>query len=122
MGVTVLENGDNVGPEEVITPCFRAMPMGVSFSLWVCQRVMETISQRAALVNESRLLVDRQAPPNLSKDFGHTSYVDNFVALSQHEALATSAAERVFAELKRSGFLSASKEDARIMKKIFKKV
>ena len=77
--------------------------MGVSFSLWVCQRILETISSRAAGISVARTLIDRQPPPDISQDFGHTEYVDNFVALSQQEAAAKQAAERVEAELQRVG-------------------
>lgn len=91
-----------VGDHEKVYPVFRAVPMGWTHALWLCQYLHEAVVNDIVGLGSSNRFVDGSIPPNLAPLI-HTEYVDNFVALSQCHGSAKSAAEAVSAELQRRG-------------------
>ena len=81
--------GVSVHPNDMIVPCFKGVPMGWNRSLWICQSLHEVVAGRVQSVTEASRFVDRKAAPVL-QPFGHTEYVDNFIALGQSRARACS--------------------------------
>ena len=77
-----------------IFPVFRAVPMGWSHALWLCQYLHERVVEDVAGLGCHNRFVDGKIPPGLSPLI-HTEYVDNFVAFSQQDGLAENAARKV---------------------------
>lgn len=69
---------------EMVTPVLRVLPMGWTLALWTCQVLLEYIASTVHGIDDSNRLRDRRpAPPIHSepREFIHTEYVDNIVAL-----------------------------------------
>ena len=91
-----------VDPDSVVVPVFRAVPMGWTQALWLCQYCHESIVDGIPGLGGHNRLVDRSVPPPLHPLL-HTEYVDNFVCLSQDGKTARERAEQVQAALQSRG-------------------
>jgi hypothetical protein len=100
--IEVLFDGTKVGCNETIVPVFRAVPMGWTQALWICQICHETIALRVKNINYDNRLVDKTVVVPL-KPFAHTEYVDNFIALSQNIIVVEDLAVKVKEQLKLAG-------------------
>ena len=90
-----------VGANEWITPVLRAVPMGWSLALGVCQEMHEVLAERVPHVLKENLLVDRRVAPSVSS-LPHTEYVHNFTAMSVTEEPVKEAAELLDMEMART--------------------
>ena len=86
---------------------FKAVPMGWTHALWICQQCHEHIVNSIPKLPASLRLVDGKPAPHM-RPFVHTEYVDNFVALSQSQGLVKELAAEVH-----GGFARAWASDAR---------
>ena len=97
-GVTETSEGA-CKPDTLVVPVLRVVPMGWTHALWICQSIHEHLALTIPGIVENRRLVDKRAAPEMNagggRDFVHTEYVDNFVALSQKPGLCFELAERV---------------------------
>ena len=114
--------GGPVPPDTPLTPYLRVLPMGWSWALHLCQRVMESIVE--SVVGPSRVLRDRDdsltigpAPAhvaNLKPDFSETDcfnscelacavYVDNVAVISHSVALAERGSCLIVSALRQVG-------------------
>eukprot|EP00438_Fugacium_kawagutii_P010865 Skav216249 [mRNA] locus=scaffold20:133295:138540:- [translate_table: standard] len=94
--------GVPVGPDDKVFPVFRAVPMGWSHALWLCQYLHEMVVNDVPGLGRGNRFVDRSVPPDLDPLI-HTEYVDNFVAFSTADGVAQRAAEDVSRKLKERG-------------------
>ena len=95
-------NGKPVDVEKIVYPCLRVVPMGWTHALWLCQAAHEHIVNHCPEVDMKLRCGDKMPVPEL-KDYIHTQYVDNFVALSQKPGRAKELAEAVGAKLNQHG-------------------
>eukprot|EP00973_Karenia_brevis_P077679 10795353-Karenia_brevis.AAC.1 len=75
--------------------------MGCSFALWLCQELLEHISERAVGIDKDNRFIDRLAVPEGNSM--HTEYVDNFVAFSRDPGQAEKLGRAVHTELQQAG-------------------
>lgn len=101
VGVQQLD-GAVVDPKQIVFPCFRAVPMGWSQALWLCQRCHEVITDSLDAIPQSLRFSDMRPIPSM-QPFLHTEYVDNFIALSQEAGVVGPLAAAVGAELNKRG-------------------
>ena len=94
--------GITVHPSDMIVPCFKGVPMGWNQSLWICQSLHEIVAGRVETVTEASRFVDRK-PATVLRPFGHTEYVDNFIALGQSRAPVLAVTQQVEHELNDAG-------------------
>ena len=85
---------DSVGPEELVWPFCRCLPMGFSWALFLAQRVNEHVCQLCPALKDSQLFKDNSAPVVIQAGatgasvYRHYVYVDNIGALGPHAAYA----------------------------------
>ena len=91
-----------VGIDDKVFPVFKAIPMGWTQALWVCQHCHEAVVNGLEGLDEHNRLKDNKIPPAM-RPFIHTEYVDNFLCLSQDGSLAREMAERVDSALQERG-------------------
>ena len=85
-------HGTNVDPETLITPRLLVLPMGWSWSLWLCQSVHERAGELGGL-SDSTPILDKKTPVPLdSHDSQHAIYVDNFLVLGHDPHVVQSVA------------------------------
>ena len=93
VGVKEIE-GKAVKPAQMIYPCLAVVPMGWTLALWICQSAHEHVVDSHPAVDAALRCVDRRPLPEV-RDYVHTQYVDNFVAISQKKGRARALAEAV---------------------------
>eukprot|EP00971_Amphidinium_carterae_P152973 3032700-Amphidinium_carterae.1 len=87
-----------------LSPCFRAVPMGWTLALNICQEIHEIVARRVPMISLDNRMVDREPPPRMAQvGLVHTEYVDNFVALAQDERTCAAAAQGVQEQLEQAG-------------------
>ena len=101
LGITATVEGPVSGGEKVI-PVFKAIPMGWTQALWVCQHCHESVVNGLPGFGNHNRLVDNKIPPDM-QPYIHTEYVDNFVCLSQDPVVAHDMAKRVDVALQERG-------------------
>ena len=94
--------GETVKANQMVYPCLKVVPMGWTLALWVCQSAHEHVVDAQPAIDPKLRYVDRKPVPEL-KDYVHTQYVDNFVAISQTEGRAKALAEAVGIALNKHG-------------------
>ena len=92
-----------VRAQDMIYPCFKAVPMGWSQALWICQEVHERIAARVAAVRPDNRFIDALPTQKIDEGLIHTEYVDNFVGLSKNEQEVRAVTEQVAAALQAAG-------------------
>eukprot|EP00435_Cladocopium_sp_Y103_P066614 s689_g28.t2 len=101
LGISEVQ-GKKVKGHEMVYPCLAVIPMGWSLALWICQAAHEHVVDVHPAVDPKLRYVDRRPVPDL-KDYVHTQYVDNFVAISQVPGRAKQLAEAVGVALNKHG-------------------
>ena len=101
VGVTSVQ-GVAVGASTMIRPCLAVLPMGWTQALWACQLLHDEVVTRDVNIVEEQRFVDGKPCPEL-KPVVHTSYVDNFVSLSQSLSAASELTEAARRELRAIG-------------------
>lgn len=101
VGVSSCE-GIPIGSGDQFFPVFKAVPMGWTHALWLCQYLHEKVVDSISGLGEANRFVDGRPPPDLHPLI-HTEYVDNFVALSQQVGVAEQAAREVSSHLQKRG-------------------
>ena len=91
-----------ISPHEKVFPVFRAVPMGWTQALWICQFCHEFVVNGLEGIGDYNRLSDNKVPPNM-QPFIHTEYVDNFLCLSQDPKIARRRAEQVQSALEERG-------------------
>ena len=94
--------GRPVSPTQKVFPVFKAVPMGWTHALWICQQCHEHVVNSIPKLPASLRLVDGKPAPHM-RPFVHTEYVDNFVALSQRQGLVKELATEVQGALQERG-------------------
>lgn len=101
VGITQVQ-GQEVKANQMVFPCLKVVPMGWTLALWICQSAHEHVVDMQPAIDPQLRYVDRRPVPEL-KDYVHTQYVDNFVAISQTRGRAKALAEAVGVALNRHG-------------------
>lgn len=79
-------DGMSISPNTYLTPQLEVLPMGWSWSLFLCQRVHEVVAGKSGFDSSSAIL-DRHVPkPSGSHDVQHAEYVDNFLIAGHNPA------------------------------------
>lgn len=94
--------GLEVRANQMVFPCLKVVPMGWTLALWICQSAHEHVVDEQPGIDPQLRYVDRRPVPEL-KDYVHTQYVDNFVAISQTKGRAKDLAEAVGVALNKHG-------------------
>ena len=95
-------NGKKISETSKIYPCLKVVPMGWTHALWLCQAAHEHIVNLCPRVDSRLRCRDKRPVPEV-KDYIHTQYVDNFVALSQKPGRARELAEEIGVKLNERG-------------------
>ena len=95
-------NGKKINETSKIYPCLKVVPMGWTHALWLCQAAHEHIVNLCPRVDSRLRCRDKRPVPEV-KDYIHTQYVDNFVALSQKPGRARELAEEIGVKLNERG-------------------
>ena len=103
VGVSLTADGVAVSPTDNVIPCWTAVPMGWSHSLWVCQIIHERLVAPSPGLGASTRVVDDRRVPDMNP-LVHTEYVDNFIGISQSAPAASEAADKVAKALTAVGF------------------
>lgn len=95
-------DGQKVGAADKVYPCLKVVPMGWTHALWLCKKAHEFVVNLNPKVDAKLRCVGKKPVPEM-KDYIHTQYVDNFVALSQHPGRARELAQEIGASLNKHG-------------------
>ena len=77
-----VEGLDHLGDEEELSPLLLALAMGFSWSLFFCQRLLESVARHAGF-KDSQFVTDRERPPDISQgEVALAIYVDGIGVLS----------------------------------------
>lgn len=104
--------GSVVAPDTWVFPRLRVVAMGWTHALHLCQRVLESVTERTGFLGADNRVVDKARVPEMQPDV-HAEYVDNFVAFSQSNGAAANAANSVMRELQRAGLRAHPVESGR---------
>ena len=77
---------DVVDPDSIIVPRLRVLPMGWSWSLWICQMVHEQMGIESEQSDVDKIVDQSPPPPLQSHNILHAKYVDNFLVMSHNPA------------------------------------
>ncbi|CAK0871377.1 unnamed protein product, partial [Prorocentrum cordatum] len=103
LGLDRTSDGRPLSGTDVVYPCFRCPPMGCSFSLWICQTMLEATALQVPQLTVANRFVDRRPVPGVTSDVIHTEYVDNALSLSTDPSVASAAAAAVDSKLRAAG-------------------
>lgn len=108
-GITTVD-GVAVEPSQLLTPYITVLPMGFSWSLHLCQSVLNNAIQKSGF-NSSSIISDKGYPVTLRKvdDTAAAGYVDNFAVIG-HNAKEVQARSNVIAKTLRSWGLTVHEE------------
>ena len=79
--------GKAVHPNQMVTPRLAVVPMGWTWALWWCQKILETKAEEGGATDGQRVL-DKLAAPSVERPI-HVCYVDNFAAMGRRKADVT---------------------------------
>eukprot|EP00435_Cladocopium_sp_Y103_P014029 s3339_g3.t1 len=87
-----------------VYPCLKVVPLPVGWThaLWLRQQAHEFVVNLNPKLDAKLRCVDKMPVPEM-KDYIHTQYVDNFVALSQRPGRAKELAEEIGVSLNKHG-------------------
>ncbi|CAK0849158.1 unnamed protein product [Prorocentrum cordatum] len=103
LGLDCTSDGRPLSGTDLVYPCFRCPPMGCSFSLWICQTMLEATALQVPQLTVANRFVDRRPVPGVTSDVIHTEYVDNALSLSTDPSVASAAAAAVDSRLRAAG-------------------
>ncbi|CAK0830815.1 unnamed protein product, partial [Prorocentrum cordatum] len=103
LGLESTTDGRRLAGTDLLYPRFRCPPMGCSFSLWICQTMLEGMALKAPQLSLANRFVDRRPVPQVSEGVIHTEYVDNAISLSTDLETAAAAASAVDSNLRAAG-------------------
>ncbi|CAK0887025.1 unnamed protein product, partial [Prorocentrum cordatum] len=103
LGLDCTSDGRPLSGTDLVYPCFRCPPMGCSFSLWICQAMLEATALQVPQLTVANRFVDRRPVPGVTSDVIHTEYVDNALSLSTDPSVASAAAAAVDSRLRAAG-------------------
>eukprot|EP00973_Karenia_brevis_P088163 12225316-Karenia_brevis.AAC.1 len=102
LGITYL-NGESVSGDEAILPLLQVLPMGWSWSLHFCQKIVEDAVSK--VVGTENLIVDKTPSPCLDKsgNVAGAAYVDNFAVLGCSAQSVSNGLDKIVKELRSTG-------------------
>ncbi|CAK0810952.1 unnamed protein product, partial [Prorocentrum cordatum] len=103
LGLESTMDGRRLVGTDLAHPCFRRPPMGCSFSLWICQTMLEGMALQVPQLPLANRFVDRRPVPQVSEGVIHTEYVDTAISLSTNLETAAAAASAVDSNLRAAG-------------------
>ena len=71
-------DGHAVQPDQFLVPELTVLPMGRTWSLWLCQMVIEELGRQTRQTDEDMIADQNIARPMKTHDVRHGKYVDNF--------------------------------------------
>ncbi|CAK0860328.1 unnamed protein product, partial [Prorocentrum cordatum] len=103
LGLESTADGRRLAGTDLVYPCFRCPPMGCSFSLWICQAMLDGMALKVPQLSLANRFVDRRPVPQVSEGVFHTECVDNAISLSTDLETAAAAASAVDPNLRAAG-------------------
>ena len=100
-----LREGLGAATGEFLSPRLQVLPQGWSWSLHLCQTLVEAAVDRSGLAAECRLRDHLSIMPLAGDDYAHAQYVDNFLVLAAKKEVADEKIEVGVAELERHGLI-----------------
>ncbi|CAK0878561.1 unnamed protein product, partial [Prorocentrum cordatum] len=92
-----------VSGDDVIWPCFAALPMGWSWALWICHEVLVDAMVEAGLPGDGWCLDKARAPTLVGQAVVRAPYVDNGNLVSLSAPALNDRLDKLTAELDRRG-------------------
>ncbi|CAK0909779.1 unnamed protein product [Prorocentrum cordatum] len=92
-----------VSGDDVIWPCFAALPMGWSWALWICHEVLVDAMVEAGLPSDGWCLDKARAPTLVGQAVVRAPYVDNGNLASLSAPALNDRLDKLTAELDRRG-------------------
>ncbi|CAK0825073.1 unnamed protein product, partial [Prorocentrum cordatum] len=92
-----------VAPDEVIWPCFAALPMGWSWALWICHEVLVDAMDAAGLLGDGWCLDKARAPTLVGRSVVRAPCVDKRNLVSLGATAIDDWLDKLTAELDRRG-------------------
>ncbi|CAK0791021.1 unnamed protein product [Prorocentrum cordatum] len=92
-----------VSGDDVIWPCFAALPMGWSWALWICHEVLVDAMDEAGLPGDGWCLDKARAPTLVGQAVVRAPYVDNGNLVALSAPALNDRLDKLTAELDRRG-------------------
>ena len=102
VGISEID-GVAVSPSTYVTPSLEVLPMGWSWSLWICQCLHEEQGRRSGQVDDDMICDHQAVKPLCRSDVRHAKYVDNYLTIGHDPHTVELSATRLQAQLNSEG-------------------